>query len=122
MPESYDTVDGRALIDSITTEAEFQKQVIELAESCGWLVAHFHDSRKQAGDKLVGDKQAAGFPDLVLARNGYVRFVELKAEGKYLTWTQKVWRDALNTDTPFRVYAWYLWRPSDWDAITDILT
>ena len=120
MPD--DAVDGRALIDSITTEAEFQKQVIELAESCGWLVAHFHDSRKQAGDKLVGDKQAAGFPDLVLAQNGYVIFAELKAEGKYLTRKQKVWREALIFDTPNGFYTWHLWRPSDWDAITDILT
>ena len=54
-----------------------------------------------------------GFPDLVLAREGVVIFAELKAEKGRLRPDQEKWIAALG--------ACYVWRPSDWPAILQIL-
>ena len=62
------------------SEADFQQAVIELARICGWKVAHFHDSRRQVGDKFVGDADAKGWPDLVLVRGERLLIRELKAD------------------------------------------
>jgi hypothetical protein len=101
------------------SEAAFQRAVIELAETLGWRVAHFHDSRKQLrGGRLVGDKRAAGFPDLVLCRRGRLLFVELKAEKGKLRPAQVDWLADLQeveADAAGRVVV-RTWRPSDWDS------
>ena len=61
------TDEERALRE--VTEKAFQSRVVELARLYGWRVAHFHDSRRQVKPGVfVGDKDAAGFPDLVLVR------------------------------------------------------
>ena len=96
----------------LVREADFQAAVIELARLCGWRVAHFHDSRRQVGGKLVGDKDAAGFPDLVMVRLGELLFVELKSAKGGLTRLQWAWMDDLS-----RVAECYTWRPADWSGI-----
>jgi hypothetical protein len=91
------------------SEAELQKAVIELARRLGWRTAHFRTSRTQSGGwatAVQGDGK--GFPDLVLARNGYVLFVELKADKGRLSMDQLAWLSAL---TPERML---VWRPKDW--------
>jgi hypothetical protein len=83
------------------TEAQFQAQVVELAEWLGYAWYHAHDSRRSP----------AGFPDLVLVRprgrglSARVIFAELKA--------QHVWLTTL-IDADAEVY---VWRPSDFRAI-----
>lgn len=52
-------------------EKEFQTEVMNTARATGWSVRHFHDSRRQVVDsnghkRLVGDKDAAGWPDLAM--------------------------------------------------------
>jgi len=72
------------------TEAEWLTGVRKMAATCGWKTWHFHDSRRQAGGRLVGDGAAAGYPDLTLThpRHG-VGFVELKSDTGRLTKLQK---------------------------------
>ena len=105
------------------SEAEFQTAVVELAELCGWLLCHFHDSRREVrrrdGTRLfIGDKATSGFPDLVLVRPPEVMFIELKSERGRMTANQKKWREALSRCTGVR---YCLWRPSDWGEIERVL-
>jgi hypothetical protein len=108
------------------SERDFQTAVIQYARLQGWLVAHFHDSRRQVADRLVGDADAKGFPDLVMTREGFLIFAELKTEKGRVSPAQRQWLDAL------QLPAWWLhgrsgyppallrvvvWRPSDWPAI-----
>lgn len=108
----------------IVSEAAFQASVIELAEMLRWRVHHHHDSRRQAGGKLVGDKQAAGFPDLVLARRGRLIFAELKAEKGLVKPEQEAWLDELRATREQVGYAnvdVFVWRPCDFEEIRLIL-
>lgn len=72
------------------TESEWLSGVRKMAGKAGWKTWHFHDSRRQAGGRLVGDGAAAGYPDLTLVhpRHG-VGFVELKTDTGRLTPLQK---------------------------------
>jgi hypothetical protein len=106
------------------TEREFQAAVIDLAERAGWLVAHFHDSRRQAGGRLIGDRDAAGFPDLVAVRRERLVFAELKSERGKLRPKQADWLRALGqveVSLGCSVVETYLWRPSQWDDIVEVL-
>lgn len=72
------------------TEEELLVAIIEAAQYRSWLVHHVRRSDKalQMGHP--------GFPDLVLARNGQVYFLELKELGKYADAAQVAWIDAIN--------------------------
>ena len=96
------------------TEREFQAAVIELAGLTGWAVYHTHDSRRSA----------AGFPDLVLARDGQVVLAELKRDAQArVTPEQHAWLAALapDSDAPAQ-HAAYLWTPASWGEIEAVLT
>ena len=95
------------------TEKNFQQTVIELARIKGWLVYHTFDSRRSQ----------AGFPDLVMVRDGQLIFAELKSETGELRPEQKQWLEALREvlwthDTP-KVF---MWRPSSWQSIVAALS
>jgi VRR-NUC domain len=80
--------------------------VIDLARVYDWRVAHFRPAQTAHGWRtaMQGDK---GFPDLTLAWNGWVLFVELKSDDGRLTPDQEAWASALGD-------AFYLWRPRHW--------
>ena len=90
------------------TERQWHRAVVSLAETLKWRV--FHCARS---DLSTRNRTAVGFPDLVLARDGRVLFAELKTATGRLTAEQVQWCDALPH--------WYLWRPTDWDKIKEIL-
>lgn len=74
------------------TEREYQKQIVELARMSGWVVFHHHDSRRQvAPGVFVGDKDAKGFPDLILLRPPQVLVIEVKRELGKTTPEQDEW-------------------------------
>lgn len=101
------------------SEAHLQKAVVQLAQTCGWRVAHFHDSRRQVNpDLFVGDRLARGFPDLVLVRNGRMKFIELKTEKGRVSPSQDEWLADLKdveADAAGRITV-HVWRPSHWDS------
>lgn len=78
------------------SEKDLQTRVMDIARLYGWRVAHFHDSRRQVKPGVfVGDKDAAGFPDLVLVRPPEVVVMELKAELGKVSPAQREWLNDL---------------------------
>jgi len=91
------------------TEAQFQRQVLQLAKFTGWRTAHFRPAQNSQGQwrtAVAGDGK--GFPDLVLVRER-VLFVELKVGKNRLTPDQVAWRDALQAAGA----NWHLWPAID---------
>ena len=93
-------------------EAEFACQVIALAKLHGWRVMHQRPARTLHGWRTAvqGD---AGFPDVVLLRDGVLIVAELKADDGRLTPEQAAWLDA------FRLagIGGGVWRPRNWPLI-----
>ena len=102
------------------TEKQFQAAVVEYAELNGWLVYHTYDSRRSN----------PGFPDLVLVRDGWLVFAELKTEKGVVSRKQREWLEALAAVSwrlstrpgyePALILA-RIWRPSDWPQIEQAL-
>ena len=101
------------------SESDFQQTVIQLAKLNGWRVAHFRPAMNRRGVWATQMQGDPGFPDLVLAREGVVIFVELKRERAKLTAEQQAWRWALGAGRPgCNAHIWY---PSMWDSIVELL-
>ena len=99
------------------SESAFQAQVVQLAQTFGWLVQHTRPAKQ--GDRwltpITGD---GGFPDRVLAHAARgLLFVELKTDKGAVSDAQYRWgrtiRDAGGT--------WRIWRPKDWPEIERVL-
>ncbi len=104
---------------STLKEADWQKQVIDLARLRGWRVAHFRPAMTKRGNWVTPvAADGKGFPDLTLARKGRVIFAELKSDTGRLGPEQKLWLQELEGD---QVEA-YMWRPRDWDTVMEVLT
>ena len=104
------------------TEKQFQSAVVQYAKLHGWAIYHtFYSLHSQKG-----------FPDLTLLRiekghrhrtrsghpkPGRLIFAELKSENGRLTPDQERWLRLLG-ECPCEVY---LWRPSNWDEIENVL-
>ena len=90
-------------------EKQWQATVIQAAQTLGWTTYHTHDSRRSE----------PGFPDLVLAREPLLMFVELKTDkpSSKCTDAQKRWLTLLANCGQ----ACYVWRPSDWEAVRELL-
>lgn len=100
------------------SERELQDAVIELAKLLGWKAAHFRPARTGKGWRtpMQGDP---GFPDVVLAREGRVLFLELKAERGKLSFSQEQWLEALACecdDRPCPHPGVLVIRPENWTA------
>lgn len=102
-----------------TSERDFQGAVLDLAKVHGWRAAHFHDSRRQVKPGVfVGDKAAAGFPDLVLVRAPRLIVAELKRDKGQLRLAQREWLDLLAGVPQVEVF---IWRPRCWGEIEGVL-
>jgi len=101
----------------IQSETEFQREVIKIAKSLGWYVNHAlpGKGRNKHLTLFIGKR---GFPDLVLCRPPRLIFAELKSERGKPSTDQMEWLDALRA-CGVEVY---LWRPSDWETVVDVLT
>jgi hypothetical protein len=98
------------------SERQFMEWVISTAHRNGWLCHHVHDSRKEEWGT------DAGFPDLVLARNGRVIFAELKVSGGRTTPSQREWMYALAPEAGNEGgVSVALWRPTDEAEIEKVL-
>lgn len=93
------------------SEAEFQAEVIRLAESLGWEAFSVPDSRRAT---------ATGFQDLTLkndARPRPIVVAELKLEGEEPRADQEAWLRAWEL---MGVPA-FVWTPADMDTIREVL-
>ncbi len=95
MPRRVEVTDHYAM-----TEAELKAEIVSYAHEQGWLVFSLPMSSIR---RLV--KDASGYPDLTLAREGRVLWFELKAQAGKLSEAQAVWIKALRWS--------YIIRPSD---------
>jgi hypothetical protein len=96
----------------VKPEARLQRDVIELAQLLGVMVAHFRAAQVRDGTwvtPLQGD--GAGFPDLVLLSRYRVAYAELKSRYGKPTTAQQRWLDRL----AHAGESVYVWRPADWD-------
>jgi hypothetical protein len=89
------------------TEKAFRQHVVDYARAHGWLVYWTWRS----------DHSPSGFPDLVLCRECVI-FAELKTEKGKLTPDQDRWLAALRLCGRGEVY---VWRPSMWQRIMELL-
>jgi len=91
------------------TESELQSAVIEMARLFGWLVHHDRPSQNSKGRWSTAIQGDPGFPDLVLARDGVVLFVELKSAKGKMSDAQTEWFTALSGGP----VVGQIWRPED---------
>ena len=95
------------------TEEEFTDTVIQLAKLRGWMVVHHRPAHTERGWRTLvqGDP---GLPDLILARDGIIWFIELKSARGQLSPVQKRWREHMGE-------RFLLWRPADLPLIREFL-
>ena len=99
------------------TEAQWQRQVTDLANLFGWCWAHFRPARTEKGWRTpVAGPGGAGFPDLVMWRERVV-FVELKTDRGRVRPEQEERLAALTAAGA----SCHLWRPRDWDDVVAVL-
>jgi hypothetical protein len=89
------------------TEAQFQAQVIQLATLLRWRCYHTWTSLHSA----------AGYPDLTLVRGKRLVFAELKSERGKVRPEQEAWLHDLHEAGAQA----FIWRPSEWARIVEIL-
>lgn len=98
------------------SEAQFQRFVQDLLTLNGYqLQFHVADSRKMANGRMIGDKGAVGFPDILAIRpaDGDILVIECKSRTGRVRPEQIEWLDAFR-DAGVDAY---LWRPGDEDEI-----
>jgi len=100
------------------SEADFTRQVLDLARLLGWRTAHFRPGMMRSGKWVTpvqGDGK--GFPDLVLVRGPVLLFVELKVGRNKITFEQGMWLAAFKRAGQRAL----LWTPADWPDIEKVL-
>jgi hypothetical protein len=108
---------ARQILELAESEREFQAKIVDLAKRMGWLV-HAERPANTEGrwrQPIQGD---AGWPDLVLVRDGVMMVVELKAERGRPSPAQRGWLAELGKVPDLIVD---VWRPSMWDEIEALL-
>lgn len=90
------------------SEAAFMRQVMDLCRIFHWTVYH----------PQLSKWSERGWPDLAMVRPPRFVLAELKAENGKTTGFQDQWLTLLRACPGVETY---LWRPSDLDAIADLL-
>lgn len=102
------------------SEAQFQQTVQQYATARGWEWMHIQRAINERGRwrTPVSGNLGAGWPDLVLVRDGRLVFVELKADRGSVTGFQSHVLQVLGAIPKAEVY---VWRPRQWDEIMEVL-
>lgn len=100
--------EGRALLDRMMTEKQWQQLVVDAARANSWHVYHTFDSRRSE----------PGFPDLILVRDTEMLVIELKRERGTVTLDQERWLRAFSGVAGITVMVAH---PSDWPGIEQTL-
>lgn len=101
----------------VVSEADFQRQVTDLATVLGYVWCHFRPALTSKGYRTpVSGPLGKGWPDLVLVRGERIIFAELKRDGAKTTPEQD---DVLRTLA--KAGEAYVWRPADFEVIARLL-
>ena len=90
------------------SERDLQRQVLDLARILGWSAYH----------PMLSKWSERGWPDLALCRPPRLVFIELKRENGKVTEDQIRWLNMLGECIGVETY---LFRPSDFNTITETL-
>ena len=92
--------------------------VLDLASVRHWEALHLRPARTADGEWRVPvqGSMGAGWPDLTLVRGSRLVFVELKGDKGKLSPHQERVLGLLR-----QVAEVYVWKPSDWDTILEVL-
>jgi hypothetical protein len=96
-----------------TRERDFVSTLLDMAQRTGWQAVHFRPARSAKGWRTALEGKA-GFPDLVLARQGETIIPECKVGRNTPEIAQWEWLVVLASNPALEVYLWY---PRHWDAI-----
>lgn len=110
-------------LDRSLSERDWQAQVVDYARMRQWMVAHFRPALTEKGTWLTAvAADGAGFPDLCMVRGKRIIFSEIKKELGKPTDKQHVWLDRLGFAAEGSgTVEVYVWRPSDWPLIVEVL-
>lgn len=98
----------------LVKEREWQNLVIQLATARGW--KHYHPPDNKPVNGRV-QKIVAGFPDLVMIRQGRLIFAELKREKGVISPEQVEWITQIRACG----IECYVWRPSQVAEVINVL-
>ena len=104
-----DPLFGKKVWKATMLEAEFHEQVATLMRLNGWSVYSVPDSRRVS---------LAGYPDLTMWKGSRLIFAELKTEKGRVSPAQE---DVLSDLRHIPCAEIYIWRPSNFDRILEIL-
>lgn len=105
---------GQATREQSMSERDWQRRVMDFAKLHGWRCVHIRPAR--VGTRWVTPYEGdTGLPDLILARDGVVLLVELKAAKTPWKPGQREWLAAAGA-------LGHVWRPSDWHLAVDTLS
>lgn len=106
-----DPLFGKVAWKDTELEKDFQERVCHLARLYHWRIYSIPDSRRVS---------MAGYPDLTMWNVEQKRliFAELKREKGKVSESQKIVLSELGQLVQCEVY---VWRPSDWDSIIEIM-
>ncbi len=102
------TPTARQLVDATQSEADYQEQIVQLAELSGCWVYHHHDSRRSN----------PGFPDLMILRSPDLWLWELKTEKGRVRPEQHM---VINALKEVKYIHAAIVRPSDWPMVEAVL-
>lgn len=102
---------ARVALDRAISEAQLQRDILEMADRFGFRAFHHYDSRRQ-------DRRGKGFPDLVLVKAPLIVFAELKDMRRDPTSEQVAWLEELGQCREVRAH---LIRPSNLAYITRLM-
>jgi hypothetical protein len=101
------------------SEAEFTRQILQLAALLGWRTLHVRPGRTLSGWKTCVQGDGAGFPDVLMIHrvSGKLLVAELKANHGQLSAEQSEWLEQFRAAG----VAAYCWRPKDWPLLERVL-
>jgi hypothetical protein len=110
---------GKSVRSPKTTEAEFTRQVIQLAKIQSWKICHFRPAVNRSGKWSTPLQGDPGWPDLFAVHEAkrLAFAAELKVGDNEPTPEQRQWLEAMRR-AGIRTF---LWTPADWPTIEAVL-
>lgn len=88
----------------------------------GWRAVHFRPALQRSGNWSTPFSGDGGFPDLVLAKEGKLLFIECKSGKDKLRPDQEAWRDALiMAGADWRLWTREGWQRGEYDSALGIV-